>query len=178
MNAAHGTRSFAYASTFAHDYAAAQLPRIESLIGADPGIFALAFDAFLEGLAVHLGAPAGEEVSFHVNLDYLWDAIGFSGPARRDLRAKNRLDLTMNSWRDNVDRILNGNDFSLPQDKDSVSYKQLEDQARETYREFDADRKRFETEAADQEDDDELNRLEDVAKSLRELSKTEDGNVK
>jgi hypothetical protein len=32
----------------AHDYAAAQLPRIESLIGADPGVFAFACDAFLE----------------------------------------------------------------------------------------------------------------------------------
>jgi len=72
-------------SPLAHDFAATHLQRIESLIGADPGVFALACDAFIEGLAVHLGAPAGEGVSFRDKLDYLEDALELPGHTRQQL---------------------------------------------------------------------------------------------
>jgi hypothetical protein len=71
----------------AHDYAAAQLPRIESMIGADPGVFALACDAFLEGLAVHMGAPWGEGVTFRDKLEHLEGALDLRGQSRNQLHA-------------------------------------------------------------------------------------------
>jgi hypothetical protein len=71
----------------AHDYAEAQLPRIESMIGADPGVFALACDAFLEGLAVHMGAPWGEGVSFRDKLEHLEGVLDLRGPSRNQLHA-------------------------------------------------------------------------------------------
>lgn len=74
-----------HAPPTAHDYAAAQLPRIESLIGADPGVFALACDAFLEGLAVHMGAPWGEGVSFRDKLEHLEGALDLHGQSRHQL---------------------------------------------------------------------------------------------
>lgn len=69
----------------AHDYADTQLPRIESLIGADPGVFALACDAFLEGLAVRMGAPWGEGVSFRDKLEHLESALNLQGQSRNQL---------------------------------------------------------------------------------------------
>jgi hypothetical protein len=71
----------------AHDYAAAQLPRIESMIGADPGVFALACDAFLEGLAVYMGAPWGEGVTFRDKLEHLEGALDLHGQSRNQLHA-------------------------------------------------------------------------------------------
>ena len=74
-------------ATLAHSFADANLGRIESLVGADPGVFALACDSFLEGLAVHLGAPAGEGVSFRDKLDHLLYVTGAGSPALRELRS-------------------------------------------------------------------------------------------
>lgn len=59
-NARNPTDNETYSGPFtAHDYAAAQLLRIESMIGTEPGAFALPCAAFLEGLIVLLGAALG-----------------------------------------------------------------------------------------------------------------------
>ena len=39
-----------------------------------------------------------------------------------ELRAKNRIDITMDFWRENVDRILAGNDMPLLEGKDETSH--------------------------------------------------------
>ena len=90
-----------------------------------------------------------------------------------ELRAKNRQDITMDFWRGNVDQILTGNDFALLEDKGSVSHKQMEDHTQETYRQFDARRKRLEAEEADRQDEVELKELEDAAEALRRREKKE-----
>jgi len=90
-----------------------------------------------------------------------------------ELRAKNRQDITMDFWRGNVDQILTGNDFALLEDKGSVSHKQMEDHTQETYRQFDARRKRLEAEEADRQDEVDLKELEDAAEALRRREKKE-----
>lgn len=91
-----------------------------------------------------------------------------------ELRAKNRQEITMDFWRGNVDQILTGNDFALLEDKGSVSHKQMEDHTQETYRQFDARRKRSEAEEADRQDEVELKELEDAAEALRRREKKGD----
>ena len=43
-----------------------------------------------------------------------------------ELRAKNRVDTTMDFWKENTDRVIESNDFSLLQDKGSMSKTQME----------------------------------------------------
>ena len=78
-----------------------------------------------------------------------------------ELRAKNRLDITMKFWQENVDRILTFNERPLLKGKGIVSKAEMEEKVREIYRLFDAKRKRYEAIQADQEDLAELKLLEE-----------------
>lgn len=73
-----------------------------------------------------------------------------------EFRAKNRQQLTMKFWKENVDRILEMNDQELLTDAGSVSKKQMEAKVKEIYEQFDARRKSFEAEQADLEEIEEL----------------------
>lgn len=78
-----------------------------------------------------------------------------------ELRAKNRFDITMKFWHENVDRILTFNEQPLLQGKGNISKAEMEEKVREIYRLFDAKRKRYEAIEADQEDLAELKLLEE-----------------
>lgn len=84
-----------------------------------------------------------------------------------ELRAKNRQDLTIAFWRENVDRILTSNDFSVLESKGSVSHKQMEGKVGERYAEFDARRKREEADEADRQDAADLRELESAEQALK-----------
>jgi len=69
-----------------------------------------------------------------------------------ELRAKNRLDIPMSFWQENVDRILEFNDKKVLIDKGSISHTEMEQKVRGIYTEFDARRKAFEADLADKKD--------------------------
>ncbi len=77
-----------------------------------------------------------------------------------ELRIKNRIDVTMDFWRENVDKILEFNDRPLLTEKGKVSSKIMEEKVREIYIAFDNRRKINEALKADEEDWEELNLLE------------------
>ena len=82
-----------------------------------------------------------------------------------ELRAKNRLDITMDFWRENADSIIENNDFPLLQGKGNISHKQMEKLTLDKYEKFDAHRKAFEARQADAQDDEELKQLETKIKN-------------
>lgn len=77
-----------------------------------------------------------------------------------ELRAKNRVDITMRFWRENVDRILEFNEKPLLKGKGEISNAAMKEKVREIYRLFDKKRKFHEARQADEEDLAELRRLE------------------
>lgn len=84
-----------------------------------------------------------------------------------ELRAKNRLDITIDFWRENVDRILDFQDKKILTNAGSISKTQMEKQVAEIYANFDKRRKEFEALQADNEDLEELKKLEEEIKSKK-----------
>ncbi len=78
-----------------------------------------------------------------------------------ELRAKNRQDLTMAFWKENVDRILTFNDQKILQGNGSISKAVMEKKVNEIYELFDTKRKAYEALQADEQD---LKELEDELK--------------
>jgi hypothetical protein len=78
-----------------------------------------------------------------------------------ELRAKNRYDITMKFWRENVDRILTFNEKPLLKGKGTISKAEMEEKVREVYRLFDAKRKKYDAIQTDQEDMAELKLMEE-----------------
>lgn len=78
-----------------------------------------------------------------------------------ELRTKNRNNLTMSFWRDNVDKLLEFNDKPLLTDKGSISKIAMEEKVREIYDLFDKKRKIYEARQADLQD------LEDVENQIK-----------
>ena len=77
-----------------------------------------------------------------------------------ELRAKNRVDTTMAFWRENADRIIAMNDRPLLTDKGAVSNEQMRAITQAEYQKFDARRKTYEAQLADEQDMEELRQLE------------------
>ena len=77
-----------------------------------------------------------------------------------ELRAKNRIDITMKFWQDNVDRILEFNEQPLLTGKGTVSNAAMKEKVRQIYQLFDTKRKAYEATLADQQDLEELEQLE------------------
>jgi len=73
-----------------------------------------------------------------------------------ELRAKDRLNIAISFWKENVDRILNLSDRKILTSAGSVSKLQMEKTVGKVYDDFDARRKTFEASAADQQDLEEL----------------------
>ncbi len=82
-----------------------------------------------------------------------------------ELRAKNRQDIPMKFWRDNVDKILELNDKPVLIGKGKVSNEEMEILVSKIYDTFDINRKIKEAEAADITDIEELRALEENIKS-------------
>jgi len=85
-----------------------------------------------------------------------------------ELRAKNRMDITMDFWRENVDKILDFQDKKILTHAGSISKIEVEKQVLEIYENFDKRRKEFEALQADKEDIEELRKLEQEIKSKKE----------
>ncbi len=81
-----------------------------------------------------------------------------------EFRAKNRQNLTMDFWRENVDKILVSNEQPLLVGNGSISNKRAEELAEHIYDDFHARRKQLEATRADEEDMQELLELEKVLK--------------
>jgi hypothetical protein len=69
-----------------------------------------------------------------------------------ELRVKERKDINLDFWRNNVDRILEFNDRNVLRDSGSISKIQMEEKVMQIYSEFDKKRKLHEAEQADLED--------------------------
>jgi len=77
-----------------------------------------------------------------------------------ELRAKNRIDITMKFWQENVDRILEFNEQPLLTGKGKVRNAAMKEKVRQIYQLFDTKRKAYEAIQADQQDLEELKQLE------------------
>ena len=80
-----------------------------------------------------------------------------------ELRVKERKDLTLPFWRDNVDKLLAFNDKPLLTGTGHISHAQMEEQVNGVYEQFDERRKAEQAIAADAQ---ELEALNDVAKAV------------
>ena len=77
-----------------------------------------------------------------------------------ELRAKNRIDITIKFWHENVDKILEFNEKPLLTGKGKISNEVMEEKVRQFYQLFNTKRKTYEAKQADKEDLAELKRLE------------------
>lgn len=82
-----------------------------------------------------------------------------------ELRAKNRQDITMDFWQENVDKIIEFNDKKLLKDRGSVSKSQMEKIAGQVYEDFNNKRKIADSQEADLED---LKQIEMLEKQIEE----------
>lgn len=82
-----------------------------------------------------------------------------------ELRAKNRQQLKMDFWKENVDRILEFNDQQILTDAGSISNKQMEEKVKEIYALFDKSRKTFDAQQAD------LKELENLEEDIKNKPK-------
>lgn len=82
-----------------------------------------------------------------------------------ELRAKNRTDLTLEFWKENVERILAMNDRMLLKGTGSISNKQMETIVKELYNQFDSKRKKYEAETED------IKELEDLESLIKREKK-------
>jgi hypothetical protein len=69
-----------------------------------------------------------------------------------ELRVKERKDINLNFWRNNVDRILQFNDKNVLSNAGAISNAQMEKEVKQLYTQFDDRRKKHEAEQADIED--------------------------
>ncbi len=77
------------------------------------------------------------------------------------------MDLTIEFWRENVDRILDFQDKKILTNPGSISKLEMEKRVSEIYSNFDKRRKEFEALQADKEDLDELVKLEQEIKNKK-----------
>lgn len=84
-----------------------------------------------------------------------------------ELRVKERKDLTLNYWRENVDALLNFQNKDVLKNAGSISSKQMESIVDVVYEEFNNRRKLYAINMADKDDDDELMELEDDVRNRK-----------
>lgn len=82
-----------------------------------------------------------------------------------ELRAKNRLDIPMSFWKENVDRILEFNDRNVLKNAGSVSNAQMEEKVQEVYSIYDSKRRTWEAQEADNKD------IEELEQEIKKLKK-------
>ena len=84
-----------------------------------------------------------------------------------ELRAKNRMDITMDFWRVNVDKILEFQDKKILTNAGAISKTDMEKHVREIYSDFDKRRKEYEALQADKDDIEELKQIENEIKNKK-----------
>jgi hypothetical protein len=84
-----------------------------------------------------------------------------------ELRAKNQQSVTMNFWRENVDRLLDFQDKKILQNAGSVTHEAMEQKVKEIYAHFDQRRKTAEAQAEDVRELEELRALEQHIKDKK-----------
>ncbi len=84
-----------------------------------------------------------------------------------ELRAKNRMNITIDFWRDNVDKILDLHDKKILANAGSISKSEMEKLVNEIYINFDKRRKEYDALEADKEDLEELKKLEQEIKNKK-----------
>ena len=77
-----------------------------------------------------------------------------------EIRVKERFDLTINYWRQNVDHLLQFQNKDVLRNVGSISNKEMETRVEAVYEKFDQRRKHADAQLADQMDDEELKQLE------------------
>ncbi len=82
-----------------------------------------------------------------------------------ELRTKNRQEIRMAFWRQNVDQIISSNGFPLLAHAGSISYEHMESNTSALYADYDLRRRKQEAVEADHEDEAELMALESRIKS-------------
>lgn len=85
-----------------------------------------------------------------------------------ELRVKERKDLTLNFWRQNVKDLLSFQGFDVLSDNGKVSNQEMEEYVRSVYSQFDARRKKHEVQLADEED---LKLLDDLEREIKKKKK-------
>ena len=83
-----------------------------------------------------------------------------------ELHVKMRKDLTLNFWKENVDKILSNHYLPVLDDKGNRSRVQADKKVEEIYLEFDQRRKNFEAKEADRQDEEEMKLLEETEKKV------------
>lgn len=78
-----------------------------------------------------------------------------------ELRVKNRKDITMKFWRENVEKMLEFSEKPLLKEPGSISNRAMEQKAKDIYARFDQKRKAYDARQADEQDMEELKRLEE-----------------
>lgn len=84
-----------------------------------------------------------------------------------ELRAKNRQDITIKFWHDNIDSIIELNDKELLSHKGSISKAQMEKHVNDIYEKFNTKRKIIDAQLADKQDLKELKQLEEKIKKTK-----------
>lgn len=87
-----------------------------------------------------------------------------------ELRAKDRKDITMSFWRENINRIIEFNDKQVLTHKGNISNEDMERKVLEIYAKFDNRRKIYEAQIADEQD---LEDLKELEHQLKTRSKSE-----
>ncbi|MCF6345280.1 MAG: virulence RhuM family protein [Thiomicrorhabdus sp.] len=82
-----------------------------------------------------------------------------------ELRVKDRIDITMKFWQENVDKVLIFNDKSVLSSAGSISNARMKQTVEKTYLDFDQKRKKFEAKQADLTDLEEIKALEHAVKN-------------
>ena len=82
-----------------------------------------------------------------------------------ELRVKERKDLTLDFWRENVKGLLSFQGLDILANNGNVSNMQMEEYVRGVYAQFDVRRKSYEAQLADEED---LKLLDDLEKEVKE----------
>ena len=77
-----------------------------------------------------------------------------------EIRVKERFDLTINYWRQNVDHLLEFQNKDVLRNAGNISNKEMEAHVLAVYEQFDQRRKQADAQLADQMDDEELRQLE------------------
>ncbi len=84
-----------------------------------------------------------------------------------ELRAKNKVDITMQFWKENIDKIITLNDKQILNNVGAISHFEMEQKVDLIYENFNSNRKKLDAKEADNLDLIELKQLEDKIKSKK-----------
>ncbi len=84
-----------------------------------------------------------------------------------ELRVKDRLDITMNFWQENVDKVLRFNDKAVLSDTGHISNATMKQGVAKTYLDFDQRRKKFDAKQADLNDLEAIKAIEQAIKNRK-----------